>query len=90
MKGGGHGQSNINFLEENGIEYNIVKEYDNGVRVGNVPKHKTPQKEQEQDKHGFLNIGQIVRLKRQEIMLLIYRIIRTCQMVLLDMENMME
>ena len=44
MKGGGHGQSNINFLEENGIEYNIVKEYDNGVRVGNVPKHKTPSK----------------------------------------------
>ena len=34
MKGGGHGQSNINFLEENRIEYNIVKEYDNGVRVG--------------------------------------------------------
>jgi len=44
MKGGGHGQSNINFLEENGIEYNVVKEYDNGVRVGNVPKHKTPSK----------------------------------------------
>lgn len=44
MKGGGHGQSNIKFLEENGIEYNIVKEYDNGVRVGNVPKHKTPSK----------------------------------------------
>ena len=44
MKGGGHGQSNINFLEENGIEYNIVKEYDNGVRGGNVPKHKTPSK----------------------------------------------
>ena len=44
MKGGGHGQSNINFLEENGIEHNIVKEYDNGVRVGNVPKHKTPSK----------------------------------------------
>lgn len=46
--------------------------------------------QKEQDKHGFLKIGQIVRLKRQEIMLLIYRIIRTCQMVLLDMENMME
>ena len=44
MKGGGHGQSNINFLEENGIEYNIVKEYDNGVRVGIVSKHKTPSK----------------------------------------------
>ena len=44
LKCGGHGQSNIKFLEENGIEYNIVKEYDNGVRVGNVPKHKTPSK----------------------------------------------
>ncbi|RDU25280.1 cytosolic protein [Anaerosacchariphilus polymeriproducens] len=40
MKGGGHGQSNIDFLKENGIEYNIVKEYKNGVRVGNVPGHK--------------------------------------------------
>jgi hypothetical protein len=54
------------------------------------PNIRHLQKEQEQDKHGFLKIGQIVRLKRQEIMLLIYRIIRTCQMVLLDMENMME
>ncbi len=44
MKGGGHGQSNIDLLKENGIEYNVVKEYDNGVRVGNVPKHKTPSK----------------------------------------------
>ncbi|WP_201798251.1 EndoU domain-containing protein, partial [Lachnotalea glycerini] len=44
MKGGGHGQSNIDVLKENGIEYNVVKEYDNGVRVGNVPKHKTPSK----------------------------------------------
>lgn len=34
MKGGGHGQSNLDFLQENGIEYNIVKEYNNGVRVG--------------------------------------------------------
>lgn len=47
------------------------------------------QKEQEQDKHGFLKIGQIVRLKRREILLLIYQKIRICQMVLLDMENMM-
>jgi hypothetical protein len=44
MKGGGHGQSNINFLENNGIDYNVVKKYDNGVRVGNIPKHKTPSK----------------------------------------------
>ena len=40
MKGGGHGQANIDFLEQNGLEYNIEKEYSNGVRVGNVPDHK--------------------------------------------------
>ena len=34
MKGGGRGQANIEFLEANGLEYNIVKVYDNGVRVG--------------------------------------------------------
>ena len=42
MKGGGHGQANIDFLNANGFEYNIVMEYPNGVRVGNVPKHKEP------------------------------------------------
>ena len=26
--------ANIEFLEANGLEYNIVKVYDNGVRVG--------------------------------------------------------
>ncbi|RJX41884.1 cytosolic protein [Paenibacillus pinisoli] len=41
MSGGGHGQDNINFLEKNGIEYNIEKTYSNGVRVGNVPEHKS-------------------------------------------------
>ena len=44
MKGGGHGQANIDFLDKNGIEYNIVKEYPNGVRVGNVPDHKVKAK----------------------------------------------
>ncbi|URZ04235.1 EndoU domain-containing protein [Clostridium felsineum] len=44
MKGGGHGQANIDFLEKNGIEYNIEKEYSNGVRVGNVPDHKVKAK----------------------------------------------
>ncbi len=44
MKSGGHGQENIEFLEANGMEYHILKEYDNGVRVGNIPKHKTPSK----------------------------------------------
>ncbi|MOA38140.1 hypothetical protein D3C78_1597890 [compost metagenome] len=41
MSGGGHGQDNIEFLEKNGIEYNIEKTYPNGVRVGNVPGHKS-------------------------------------------------
>lgn len=27
-------------MEQNGIEYNIVKEYPNGVRVGNILDHK--------------------------------------------------
>ncbi|MHC1748104.1 MAG: EndoU domain-containing protein [Cellulosilyticaceae bacterium] len=44
MKGGGHGQANIDFLDKNGIEYNIEKEYPNGVRVGNVPNHKVKAK----------------------------------------------
>ncbi|AGX44478.1 EndoU domain-containing protein [Clostridium saccharobutylicum] len=44
MKGGGHGQANIDFLDKNGIEYNIEKEYPNGVRVGNVPDHKVKAK----------------------------------------------
>ncbi|MEW7278196.1 EndoU domain-containing protein [Aquimarina sp. 2201CG1-2-11] len=41
MKGGGHGQRNLDFLEANNVEYNIVNEFDNGVRVGNVPGHKS-------------------------------------------------
>ena len=44
MKGGGHGPSNIQFLDRNNIEYNIVNEFDNGVRVGNVPGHKSKPK----------------------------------------------
>ena len=34
MKGGGHGQTNIEFLDANGIEYNIVHVYNNGVGIG--------------------------------------------------------
>ncbi|GFH41954.1 hypothetical protein Hs30E_05050 [Lactococcus hodotermopsidis] len=44
MKGGGHGQSNIDFLKENGFEVNIENTYPNGVRTGNVPSHKTKAK----------------------------------------------
>ncbi|MBQ3600478.1 MAG: EndoU domain-containing protein [Lachnospiraceae bacterium] len=44
MKGGGHGQANIDFLEAKGMQYNIVHVYDNGVRIGNVPDHKVKAK----------------------------------------------
>ncbi len=46
LKGGGHGESGIDLLNQKGIEYNIVKKYDNGVRVGNVPKHKMKAKQE--------------------------------------------
>lgn len=37
---GGHGQKAIDELERLNIDYNIVKEYTNGVRIGNVPNHR--------------------------------------------------
>lgn len=39
LKSGGHGQAAIEVMDKNGIKYNIVKTYKNGVRVGNVPNH---------------------------------------------------
>lgn len=44
LKSGGHGEDNIKLLEKRKIEYNIIKEYSNGVRCGNVPNHKEPSK----------------------------------------------
>ncbi|PKQ88718.1 hypothetical protein CXK86_23705 [Paenibacillus sp. BGI2013] len=41
---GGHGQDNINYLLKNKIAFNITKEYENGVRVGNIPNHKNKAK----------------------------------------------
>ena len=40
IKSGGHGQSALNIMDKNGIKYNIVKTYSNGVRVGNIPSIK--------------------------------------------------
>jgi RHS repeat-associated protein len=37
---GGHGQDNIIKLQNLGEQYNIVYEFSNGVRTGNVPNHK--------------------------------------------------
>lgn len=41
---GGHGQENIDYLIANNIEFNIVREYSNGVRIGNIPSHKNANK----------------------------------------------
>lgn len=45
LKSGGHGQSGIEIMSANDIEFNIVKTYENGVRVGNVPLHKQKRKQ---------------------------------------------
>ena len=37
---GGHGQRNMDLLDKYGIQYNVVKTYSNGVRVGNIPTHR--------------------------------------------------
>ena len=44
LKSGGHGQEAIDYMKKNNIKYNIIKIYNNGVRVGNVPHHKVKQK----------------------------------------------
>lgn len=41
---GGHGQTGMEQLNKYGIKYNIEKNYSNGVRVGNIPDHKNPNK----------------------------------------------
>ncbi len=45
LAAGGHGQAGMDLLDKYGIKYNIVKTYPNGVRVGNVPGHKKPDKQ---------------------------------------------
>lgn len=39
LNNGGHSQKGLDLLDKYGIEYNIVRTYPNGVRVGNVPNH---------------------------------------------------
>ena len=46
IKSGGHGQSALDVMDQNGIAYNIVKTYPNGVRVGNIPSIKDRIKKQ--------------------------------------------
>lgn len=40
VRSGGHGEENIQHLKQLGIKYNIVEQYPNGVRLGNIPSHK--------------------------------------------------
>lgn len=39
LKGGGHSQECIKYMDNNNTPYNINYTYPNGVRVGNVPTH---------------------------------------------------
>ena len=41
---GGHGETGLKELDKYGIDYNIVKTYPNGVRIGNIPDHKEKRK----------------------------------------------
>ena len=45
LKGGGHGQKNLDLLEKYGLKYEIVHTYKNGVRIGYVPDHKRKNKQ---------------------------------------------
>ena len=53
LSNGGHGQKNIELLNKYGIEYHIVKTYENGVRVGNVPRHMEKAKASETGQSWF-------------------------------------
>lgn len=44
MTSGGHSQVNLDELSNNGISYSIEKVYKNGVRIGGVANHNTPEK----------------------------------------------
>lgn len=44
LKSGGHGQSAMDVMDKNGIAYNVVKTFPNGVRVGNIPSIKNKMK----------------------------------------------
>lgn len=41
MESGGHGQDNIDLLIKYRIGYSITKQFSNGVRIGNVERHKS-------------------------------------------------
>ena len=44
LQSGGHGQDNIRIMEKCKVSYSIKYEYENGVRVGDIPNHKDKNK----------------------------------------------
>lgn len=39
LDGGCHGQAGMDLLDKYHIDYNVIRTYPNGVRIGNVPGH---------------------------------------------------
>ena len=53
LNNGGHSQKGMELLDKYGIRYNIVKTYQNGVRVGNIPNHMQKAKRKEMGQAWF-------------------------------------
>ena len=53
LNNGGHSQKGMELLDKYGIEYNVVKTYSNGVRVGNIPNHMQKAKRKERGQSWF-------------------------------------
>lgn len=45
LASGGHSENGLKLLKKYKIKFNIVKTYENGVRIGNVPNHKEKTKQ---------------------------------------------
>jgi hypothetical protein len=58
MDSGGHGQKNLDYLAALGWTVNIVRTWPNGVRVGNIPKHRIEAKKGTPDASGIPQSGQ--------------------------------
>lgn len=53
LRSGGHGEENIRELKKRGIDYEIIQEYPNGVRVGNVSNHQDKRKREKNGQTWF-------------------------------------
>ncbi len=61
---GGHGQKGMLLLDKYNIKYNVVKEYSNGVRVGNIPDHRDKRKRSGTNQSWFPKSWTIKDIKR--------------------------